>query len=70
VLLLKKTIPRKKLREKVASEQPRQDKNLWYPDEPNIPIKEGFLSNVLLESPFTPVSNPVRPTSLSLLLCG
>jgi hypothetical protein len=69
MLLLKKTIPRKKLKEKVASEQPKQDKNLYYPDEPNKPIKEGLRSNVLFESPFTSVlKSPTTHLSLSCSL--
>ncbi len=42
-------------------EQPRQDKNLMYPpEEPMKPIKEGLLSDVLLESPFASVSTVGR----------
>jgi hypothetical protein len=38
-------------------EQPRQNKNLWYRHEkPNKPTKEGPISFVLFESPFTSVS--------------
>jgi hypothetical protein len=42
-------------------EQPRQDINLFYRhDKPNKQIKEGLLSFVLFESPFTSVSRVSR----------
>jgi hypothetical protein len=42
-------------------EQPRLNKNLLYlHDKPNEPIKEGILSFVLFESPFTLVSTISR----------
>jgi hypothetical protein len=42
-------------------EHPRQDKNLLYRhDKPDEPTKEGPLSFVLFESPFTPVSTVSR----------
>ena len=43
-------------------EQPRQNKNLlyWY-DKPNEPTREGPLSFVLFESPFTSVSTLSQP---------
>ncbi len=52
-------------------EQPRQDKNLLFRhDKPNKPTKEGLLSFVLFESPFTSVSTVSRahPSLGSLLL--
>ncbi len=47
-------------------EQPRENRNLLYRhDKPNEPTKEGFLSFVLFESPFTPVfQQPAGATPL------
>jgi hypothetical protein len=50
-------------------EQPMHEKNLLYrQDKPNEPIKEGLLSGVLFESPFTSVSTDSRghPSVISL----
>jgi hypothetical protein len=53
-------------------EQPRQDNNLLYRHvESNKPTKEGSLSFVLFESPFTSVSTVSRGhPSLVVTLCG
>ncbi len=52
-------------------EQPRQDKNLLYPqEEPIEPTNEGLLSDVLLESPIASVSTVGRghPSVVSLFV--
>ncbi len=58
------------MRKKIfCTEQPRQNKNFMYRlDKPNEPNKEGSLSFVLFESPFTSVSTVSRghPSLVSL----